>query len=94
MIMLRVASKKQEVAGENPPGRGPVLVRVCRRQSTEAVAGEEEMLSNHFMVTLPSTLEMSSSLCHVMQELAEPDQGEGLHKHNGLGSKVVQHCAG
>ena len=29
-----------------------------------------------------------------MQELAAPNQGEGLHKHNGLGSKVVQHCAG
>ena len=28
-------TKKQVVAGANPPGRGPVLMRVCRWQSTE-----------------------------------------------------------
>ena len=44
-----------------------------------------------------STLERSSALRQVMQELAAPGQGEGLPKHDGttagLGSKVVQHRA-
>ena len=42
------------------------------------------------MVTLPSTLERSSTLCQVMQELATPDQGEGLHKHNGTTSGLAR----
>ena len=56
------------------------------------------MVSNHFMVTLPSRLERSSTLHQVMQELAAFDQWEVLHKHNGtpagLGIKVVRNCAG
>jgi hypothetical protein len=48
------------------------------------------MVREKSMVTLPSTLERSSTQCQVMQELATPDQGEGLHKHNGTTSGLAR----
>jgi cohesin complex subunit SA-1/2 len=57
LIMLMVASMKQVVMGEDPPGRGSATgKRVQTAKDIRQMAREKEMLTNHFMAILPSLI--------------------------------------
>ena len=57
LIVLMVASMKQVVTGELPVGRGPSTGRrVQSAKENRQMALEKEVLSTHFMATLPSLI--------------------------------------
>ena len=57
LVMLMVASIKQLVTGEFPAGRGPSTgKRVNSAKDLRQMALEKEVVTTHFMVTLPSIM--------------------------------------
>ena len=57
LVMLMVASIKQLVTGEFPVGRGPSTgKRVNSAKELRQMALEKEVVTTHFMVTLPSIM--------------------------------------